>query len=292
MKWLVYGSQGWIGPQIVSIITKNGDEVINGQSRVDNYDQTFEEINLIGPDRVLCATGRTSGPGCPNIDYLEQPGKLVDNLRDNLSGPINLALICQRLNIHFSYLGTGCIYEYDDAHPMLPSGAGFTESDFPNFTGSQYSAVKGTTDQILNHMKGVMNARIRMPISDQIHPRNFITKISQYKKVISIPNSMTVLSEMLPLMVDLARNCFTGPINLCNPGTITHKEILELYQQYVDPAFTFEVMDLDELGNHVVGRRSNNYLDTTLLEQNYPNVRSIQAAVRETLITMGQQKRA
>jgi hypothetical protein len=55
---------------------------------------------------------------------------------------------------------------------------GFNENDFPNFTGSQYSAVKGITDQIIRNFSTTLNARIRMPISPDInHPRSYIGKI-------------------------------------------------------------------------------------------------------------------
>jgi 3,5-epimerase/4-reductase len=37
-----------------------------------------------------------------------------------------------------------------------------------------------------------------MPISDDLVARNFVTKITKYAKVVNIPNSMTVLTEMLP----------------------------------------------------------------------------------------------
>ena len=95
MLWLVYGAKGWIGNQLVKILTTLGEQTLSGTARLDDYEQTLKEINLINPDRVICAIGRTSGPGYPNIDYLELPGKNVENLRDNLHGPINLANVCQ-----------------------------------------------------------------------------------------------------------------------------------------------------------------------------------------------------
>jgi 3,5-epimerase/4-reductase len=282
MLWLLYGSRGWIGTQILKLLVDSNETVIEATSRADNYQATMDEIKSVMPDRVICTIGRTSGAGCSNIDYLEQPGKLVENLRDNLHGPLNLASICQQLGIHLTYLGTGCIYEYTKTHPMDPyENNGFTEDDLPNFTGSQYSAVKGVTDQLIRQFKTTLNARIRMPISAEKNPRNFVTKITQYKKVISIPNSMTVLPELLPIMIDLAKNKVTGTVNLVNPGCITHGEILDLYKQYVDPNFTYEIMDLSDLPNYTVGRRSNNYLETTKLQSMYPNVLPIKESIRQ-----------
>ena len=44
--------------------------------------------------------GRTHGKigdkEYPTIDYLEQPGKLVENTRDNLFSPLVLAILCKK----------------------------------------------------------------------------------------------------------------------------------------------------------------------------------------------------
>jgi 3,5-epimerase/4-reductase len=269
----------------MTLLTDSGEEVIEARARADNHQVTLVEITSVKPDRVVSTIGRTSGPGCSNIDYLEEPGRLVENLRDNLHGPLNLAEICHTLGIHLTYIGTGCIYEYDEQHPV-GSNCGFTEDDLPNFTGSQYSTVKGVTDRLIRRFETTLNARIRMPITGQMHPRNFITKITQYKKVISVPNSMTVLPELLPIMIDLAKKRVTGTINLVNPGHITHSEILDLYKQYIDHNFTYEVMELDELPNHTKGRRSNNYLETVKLQAMYPQIKPI----KESIISLFSQK--
>ncbi len=288
MKWLLYGYRGWIGGQVRAILETQRETVIEGKSRIDQYNDTEAEIKSIAPDFVICTTGRTSGPGYNNIDYLEQPGKLTENLRDNLHAVLNLALITQKLNIHLTYLGTGCIYAYDSNHPMEDwnQHEGFTEDDRPNFAGSSYSAVKGVTDQLVSHFDHVLNARIRMPITPDVNPRNFVTKITQYAKVISIPNSMTVLPELLPMMIDMARKRVSGSVNLTNPGAITHAEILDLYREHVDPAFTYEIMDLKELSKYTAGQRSNNYLSTAKLEGMY-TVTPIKEAVTNVLKQMG-----
>lgn len=53
--------------------------------------------------------GRTSGPGCNSIDYLED--KLKENINDNLYSPLILSLLCDYYKIHLTYLGTGCIFD-------------------------------------------------------------------------------------------------------------------------------------------------------------------------------------
>ena len=62
---------------------------------------------------------------------------------------------------------------------------------------------------------------------------------AQYNKVINIPNSMTVLPELIPLSIEMAKRKLTGVMNYTNPGAISHNEILELYKQYIDPDFSW-----------------------------------------------------
>ena len=97
------------------------------------------------------------------IDYLEMPGKLRDNMRDNYVGPVNLAELSEKLDIHYTYFGTGCIFTYDEIH-TIENKVGFTEEDNQNFFGSSYSIVKGYTDMKMKLFKNTLNLRIRMPI--------------------------------------------------------------------------------------------------------------------------------
>ena len=293
MNILVYGSGGWIGQQVIQQLQKKGISFIEGKVRAENKVELEAEIISINPTHIMSFIGRTHGEynglTYTTIDYLEQPGKIKDNIRDNLYSPIVLALISQKYNIHYTYLGTGCIFEYDSVHLLeqtekTTENIGFTELDTPNFFGSGYSVVKGYTDRLMHLFDNVLNVRIRMPITGTNNPRNFITKITNYKKICSVSNSMTVLPELIPIMIDLALNKVTGTINLTNPGTISHNEILELYKDIVDPSFTYENFSIEEQNEILASKRSNNYLDTSRLEQLYPNVLNIKDAVKKCLI--------
>jgi len=283
MKILIYGGNGWIGNQFISLFNKLNIKYINGNSRVDNEIELINEIEKEQPTHILCLIGRTHGKigdkEYTTIDYLEQKGKLVENIRDNLYSPLILAIISERKKIHLTYLGTGCIFEYDNEHLN-----GFNEESKPNFFGSSYSVVKGYTDRLMHLYKNnVLNLRIRMPINEENNKRNFITKITNYKKICSISNSMTVLPELIPIAIDMMKNKLTGTINLTNPGTISHNEILELYKNIVDPAFKWENFTIEEQNEILSAGRSNNYLDTTKLEKLYPKVKNIKESVKEIL---------
>jgi dTDP-glucose 4,6-dehydratase len=280
MKFLIYGHQGWIGKQVVALL-RSRYEVNLGESRVDDEKNVELEILKHHPDRIISLTGRTHGEGIQTIDYLEKPGKLVDNVRDNLYGPLVLAILCKKLNVHLTYLGTGCIFSDQGEE------TNFNEDNLPNFFGSSYSIVKGFTDRLMHQFdSNVLNVRIRMPITDNHNPRNFITKITKYERICSIANSMTVLPDLLPLMVDMAKRKVTGTINLTNPGVITHNEILEMYKELVDPKFTWKNFTIEEQNKILASGRSNNALDTSKLQAMYPNVLPIKESVRKSLERM------
>ena len=277
MNILIYGGKGWIGSQFCSLINKetpNVNTIHLGKARADNIQAVKAEIKEIKPTHIVSFIGRTHGKIgnkiYSTIDYLEQPGKLKENLNDNLFSPVALALLCKECNIHLTYLGTGCIFKFDDAHPFGREENGFVENSLPNFFGSGYSTAKGFTDRLMPLIDGpVLNLRIRMPIVGEDNPRNFITKIATYEKICSIPNSMTVLPELLPLVVDMMSNKTTGTINLTNPGLISHNEILEMYKKYVDPEFIWQNFTAEEQSKILDSERSNNFLDTTRLESMY-----------------------
>ena len=284
MKILVYGAKGWIGSQFIKCAESEKKwTTVAGTARCNDAKSVAEEIDLHKPDAVFSAIGRTHGPGCGTIDYLERKGMLRANMLDNYFAPITLTRTCARKGVYLAQIATGCIFKYDDNHN---TEVGFTEDDDPNFFGSSYSTIKGFTDKALRSEELAGKSlvlRIRMPITDRHEPRNFITKITKYAKVVDVPNSMTVLPDLLPHALDLMENNVTGTVNFTNPGTISHNEILDMYTEIVDVGFRYENFSIPEQNAILASERSNNYLDTTLLEALCENVKPIKQAVRECL---------
>jgi 3,5-epimerase/4-reductase len=289
MKILIFGGNGWIGNQFVEILKKQNVEFKIGKSRVDNEKILSDEIEEYEPTHIISFIGRTHGKinnkVYSTIDYLEQKGKLYENIRDNLFSPILLSEICKNRDIHFTYLGTGCIFKFDEEHPFGKEENGFIEESLPNFFGSSYSIVKGFTDRLMKlYDSNTLNLRIRMPITGEKNSRNFITKITTYEYICSIPNSMSVLPELLPLVLDMMKNKTTGTINLTNPGLISHNEILEMYKEIVDPKFIWKNFTKEEQSQILDSERSNNFLDTKKLEYLYPNILNIKDSIKKCLI--------
>ena len=289
MKILVYGGKGWIGSQFIRLLDNKGITYYIGESRADDTSGLTNEIDKINPTHVVSFIGRTHGTigekVYSTIDYLEQEGKLVENIRDNLYSPLLLAEICNIRNIHYTYLGTGCIFKYDEEHLYGKEENGFDSKSLPNFFGSSYSIVKGFTDRIMQlYSANTLNLRIRMPITNEKNPRNFITKIVNYEKICSVPNSMTVLPDLLPVIIDMMKTGITGTINFTNPGLISHNEILEMYREIVDPEFTWQNFSQEEQRKILACDRSNNYMDTRTLEMLYPMIPHIKDSMRQIMV--------
>jgi dTDP-4-dehydrorhamnose reductase len=274
MKYLLFGHKGWIGKQILELLKLNlENEIITSDIRVDNYNEIEKLIINSKPDRIISIIGRTYGNNMNSIDYLEQKGNLKININDNLYSPLNLAFISNKYNIHFTYMGTGCIFNGYDKE--------YTEDDEPDFFGSSYSIVKGFTDKIIKNFDNVLNVRIRMPITTDINcNRNFINKIITYKKICSMNNSMTVLPDLLPLLIDMVFKKEIGTINLVNPGYISHNEILELYKEHINSDFNWENMTIEEQNQLLLSERSNNILNTSKLQKLYPDVKDIKTSIK------------
>lgn len=293
MLLYIVGHKGWIGQMFASYCINSGLNVTYSDVRGES-NELLQDIIDKRATHVFCCMGRTHGTTTDGtvyttIDYLQNAETFQQNINDNLYVPLRLADFCESRGIHYTYLGTGCIYNYDTNNHPDP----FTEDDTPNFFGSNYSIVKGYTNNLMNSKKNALHLRIRMPITSEKNPRNFITKITSYSKICSIPNSMSVLDELIPIAVCMMRESVTGSYNFTNPGVIEHNEILNMYRDIVDPSFQWSNFSIDEQDTVLLSKRSNNYLDTTklcrvvtTLRMKYPHIilNTIDDAVRNVLI--------
>ncbi len=247
---LLLGDKGWIGGQFKQYLESQNVVVFMTNARAENYDEMKRIIISTGVKHVVCMIGRTTGPAptdretdSSTIDFLEFPENDYLNLRDNFIAPATLATICGELGIHLTYLGTGCIYCYPDVNdPQV-----YSVNDEPNFDGSKYSRMKLLTDKYMRGREGVLNVRIRMPISNKNEPKNFISKMIKYTNISSCANSMSVFHDLFPALYDMMLNNKTGTVHLVNPGSITHEQILEMYKKYCNSDHTYNLVTDEQL---------------------------------------------
>ncbi|XP_057766368.1 trifunctional UDP-glucose 4,6-dehydratase/UDP-4-keto-6-deoxy-D-glucose 3,5-epimerase/UDP-4-keto-L-rhamnose-reductase RHM1 [Salvia miltiorrhiza] len=273
-KFLIYGRTGWIGGLLGKLCEKQGIPYEYGKGRLQDRASLLADIAAVKPTHVFNAAGVT---GRPNVDWCES--HKTETIRTNVVGTLTLADVCREQGLLVMNYATGCIFEYDAAHPE-GSGIGFKEEDTPNFAGSYYSKTKAMVEDLLKEFDNVCTLRVRMPISSDLeNPRNFITKISRYNKVVNIPNSMTVLDELLPISIEMAKRNLRGIWNFTNPGVVSHNEILEMYKKYIKPDFKWSNFTLEEQAKVIVAARSNNEMDASKLKKEFPELLSIKESL-------------
>jgi hypothetical protein len=78
----------------------------------------------------------------------------------------------------------------------------------------------------------------------------------------------------------MAKRNLRGIWNFTNPGVVSHNEILEMYQQYIDPGFSWKNFTLEEQAKVIIAARSNNELDASKLQHEFPEI----LPIKESLI--------
>ncbi|TPX72987.1 hypothetical protein SpCBS45565_g00146 [Spizellomyces sp. 'palustris'] len=257
-RYLIFGANGWIAGLLKELLEKQGKEVKGTLVRLEEREAVCKELDAYKPTRVFNCAGVT---GRPNVDWCEDNKQAT--IRSNVIGTLNLADCCFLRGIHMTNFATGCIYTYDEKHKE--HGVGYTEEDEPNFAGSYYSYTKAMVEKMIKVYDNVLTLRLRMPVSDDLNPRNFVTKITKYERVVDVPNSNTILHDLLPASLVMAENKLTGVFNFTNPGAISHNEVLALYKKHVDPNFAWKNFTVEEQSKILKAGRSNCELDTTKL---------------------------
>lgn len=268
MKILIFGG-GYVAQHFLNYF---GGKAQLSPIRIQDYSAVLEELKLEKPDVVLNCAGKT---GKPNVDWCESHKE--ETLFGNVTVPLILARACAELGLYMVHVGSGCVYTGDK------DGQGFTEDDAPNFTGSFYSKTKAWSESMFKEFP-ILQLRLRMPLDGVPGPRNFMTKITHYSKVISVPNSISVMKDFVCVAEALIERRATGIYNMTNPGAVTHVQLLDWYKELVDPNFHYEVFSLEELAKVTQAGRSNCVLSSTKLAEEGLAMRPVEEAVREALL--------
>ena len=195
--------------------------------------------------------------GVPNVDACEsQKDKTIDG---NVLFPLRLSRWAELRNIPIIHISSGCVYTgYKEG--------GWTEEDAPNFTfdnASFYSATKALNQEILEpYLKQSYLLRIRMPFGPDNDPKNLLSKLVKYDKLVNFENSISNVKEVAECAVWFAENLpQPGIYNAVNPGGIKTHQIAQM-MGLVKSYFTDE-----EFKAAVIAPRSNCVLNTNKMQK-------------------------
>lgn len=237
-------------------------------SKIYSYRDAQETIRRFNPKIIINCIGHIGA----NVDVCE---KDVDkSLIANTFIPIILAELALRNNIRLIHISSGCIYHYD-----YSKNVPIDEDRTPNFFELFYSRTKIYADQALVTLSKkypILIVRIRIPLDNRPHPRNILTKLINYKKIINIPNSITYIPDFIKALKHLIKIDAKGIYNVVNKGSLRYLELIQIYKKYVS-SFNYEVVNFKEL-NLI---RTNLILSTKKLEKSGFKVRDIHKVLEE-----------
>lgn len=144
-SYLIWGGAGWVAGHLKTLLESQGKTVTTTTVRMQNREAVIAELQRVKPTHVLNCAGCT---GRPNVDWCEDNKE--DTIRSNVIGTLNLADCCFLEKVHLTVFATGCIYTYDEKHPI--GGPGYLETDKANFDGSFYSETKAHVEEVSESM--------------------------------------------------------------------------------------------------------------------------------------------
>ncbi len=278
--FIILGGKGYVGEAFQKHLEQRGlDYEVVSRSQIDYTNETLLTRFLRDqrPDFLINAAGYT---GRPNVDACEL--HRTECLQGNAVLPGIIRAACEKTQTPWGHVSSGCIFT-----GTRPNGRGFREVDAPNFSFRQnncsfYSGCKALGEEVLAGVENCFVWRLRIPFNEVDGPRNYITKMIRYDRLLNATNSLSQLDEFVAACVD----CWTkrvpfGTYNLTNPGSITTKDVVFLIRRYGLSNKDFSFFETEEEFMQIAAKtpRSNCVLDTIKAESAGITMRSVDEAL-------------
>ncbi len=233
------------------------------------------------PEFLINAAGYT---GKPNVDACEIHKTAC--LQGNATFPGNLRTVCEDLDLPWGHVSSGCIYT-----GRREDGAGFREDDPPNFSFRQdncswYSGTKALGEEILAGASKCYVWRLRIPFDHRNSPRNYLTKLMSYDRLLEAENSISHLDEFVQATWQTwEKQTPFGIYNITNPGHVTTRQVAHWIQQRGICNKDFQFFDSEEqfLSEAAQTPRSNCVMDSSKLQAADIHMTPIEQAVKDAL---------
>ena len=307
---LLLGATGYLGRAFAAELRKRKIPFTPLTRRALDYtrfDILFNYLHKLKPDFVINAAGY---PGHPNIDGCETA--CAEAVQANTLLPQTLARVCYLTKTPWGHVSSGCIYsgarianhrglhvERDlnlpetrhlfDLHPE--KFRGFTEKDEPNCSFrsppcSFYSGTKALAEESLRWTEQCYIWRPRILFDEFNHPRNYLTKIQQYPKILDGINSYSHRGDFVHACLQLwERRAPFGAYNIVNPGSATARQIVAAVQRNLRTDRKYEFWASADEFYREAGRapRNHNLLDPSKLLSTGIKIRSLREALEDSL---------
>ena len=160
---------------------------------------------------------------------------------------------------------------------ILPSG----RTTAPSTAGR-----KALGEEVLASYSNVYIWRVRIPFDQFENPRNYLTKVMRYSRLLDATNSISELQEF----VEASLLCWElrvpfGTYNMTNPGTVTTREVVDLIKKtgLCDREFIFFSSEDEFMRTAAITPRSNCVMNSDKLRRAGIRLTEVHEAIERDL---------
>jgi len=276
MKIIVYGyKNNVIGSRFITYLLKmssGGNSFVMGKAKLDT-DEFRNEVARHNPSNIIFFSKVNNDIYFSNYNKSSN----YDNLVKYFS-IVNTAMFCKNNSIHFTYVGNSSMFSYSGRGPYDHDiFHEFNETDNYNFTNNSFSVVSANIDKVMRQLSEcVLNLRTKMPIVNSDCSGNFITSLKNKRYICSMPNSITIVEDFIPIIFDMVLCNLKGTFNMVNDGYVSSNDILDLYNEKVDNKYKWHNISYDDAVRSEDYRVPNNIMSCQKLKDycNVPNAQT------------------
>ncbi|MEP6668282.1 MAG: sugar nucleotide-binding protein [Chthoniobacter sp.] len=263
--WIL-GASGYVGGAYQRLLESRGIPFrVLPRTALDYYNVSTLTAALkeAKPAFLVNCAGYT---GKPNVDACEL--HKTECLLGNAILPGVLRQACEATGTPWGHVSSGCIFT-----GRRRDGGGLRETDAPNFSFrtnncSFYSGTKALGEEVLAGADNCFIWRLRIPFNEVDSPRNYLTKLMRYDRLLEAENSLSQLDEFVRATWECwEKHVPFGTYNVTNPGAVTTREVVVLIQQsgVSKKHFAFFSDEADFMQKAAKTPRSNCVLDSSKL---------------------------
>lgn len=278
------GGSGYVGQAYQALLTRKGIPFRNLRRAELDYSNPALLTAALRADRPEFLINAAGYTGKPNVDACElHKGEC---LMGNAVLPGLVAEACTAAGVPWGHVSSGCIFT-----GARPDGSGFTEADPANFTFRQdncsfYSGTKALGEEVLAGTPSLFLWRLRIPFNEVDTPRNYLTKLMRYPRLLAATNSISQLDEFCAATLACwEKRIPFGTYNVTNPGAITTHEVVALIEKSgVHPKkYEFFASEADFMKVAAKTPRSNCVMNSDKLARAGIALTEVHAAVEQAL---------
>lgn len=243
---IVFGATGYIGSEFLrQLRTIGGINVVPMSSRMPDgkhYTQSMLKFMIEMNPNVQIIINCAAFIGKNSVVDCEKNKE--ETILSNVIFPRMLAEICESNNIILGHFSSACVFDgYTEG--------GYTEDDPIHLSFgtkcSFYTGTKVMAEDILSNLERKYIWRIRLPFDNKDHPRNYLSKMMKFDRLIVAENSLSNRVEAVNACIKcLLQQVPFGTYHVVNSGGIRTDELVVMFRKILGNRKNFQYFSSTE----------------------------------------------